>query len=116
MGGVEILGILSPLTVSFTALVLVIMVVLLLGLLRRPAVQADPSHPSARAGRRDPNEPRTPLWAHPLFWLGMLVLSLGVTFALSRYVPGVVLLLPLLFLRGMRWRGRGHRPRRDAAD
>jgi hypothetical protein len=97
---VHTLAVLTPLTISLAALVLLVVVVLLLGL-RRPAPggRSDTDRP-----RPDPEEPRTPLWAHPLFWLGAAVLFVAISIIVSRYVPGVVLLLPLLFLRRMRWR------------
>jgi hypothetical protein len=103
VGGVHTIAVITPLTASLGALVLLVVVVLLLGL-RQP-----------RPERRDgtvPEEPRTPLWAHPLFWLGVAVLFVAISVVVSRYVPGVVLLLPLLLLRRMRWR-RPPGPGRD---
>ena len=89
---------------NLAVLVLVVLVVLLLGL-RQPL-------PARQSDTRSPEEPRPPLWAHPLFWVAVAVLFVAVSIVLSRYVPGVVLLLPLLFLRRMRWR-RPPGPSRD---
>ncbi|MFB3738931.1 MAG: hypothetical protein ACE14W_08190 [Candidatus Velamenicoccus archaeovorus] len=55
-----------------------------------------------------------PWWGNPLVWVGVsaVALVLGLVVA-PRLLGGIILFLPLIWVRGLGRRGQGGRPRRE---
>jgi hypothetical protein len=91
----------------------VLVVLLFLALLAITAVVLSLTGRLGTEPRGEPAQPVRPWWSNPLVWVGVsaVFLILGLV-AAPRLLGGIVLFLPLIWIRGFGRRGPGGRDRR----